>query len=121
MVALAALARPAGPVGRALDTALGDVPGADGETVVEAMMSNRSPAPSRAFVPLLVISDAGGLEVVESAGEPTTLEAGATLKVALPARLGRLPHGTYYVSVVPSDPESGRSIGIGQYHVQMKL
>lgn len=95
--------------------------GAHGETVVEAMMSNHSPTPSRAFVPLLVISDAGGLEVVESAGELTTLDAGAALKVALPARLGKLPHGTYYVSVIPSDPDSGRSIGIGQYHVQMKL
>jgi len=95
--------------------------GAQGEAVVEAMMSNRSPSPSRPFVPLLVISDAGGLEVVESAGELTTLEAGASLKVALPAKLGKLPHGTYYVSVIPSHPESGRSIGIGQYHVAIQL
>jgi hypothetical protein len=84
-------------------------------------MSNRSPSPSRPFVPLLVISDAGGLAVVESAGELTTLEAGASLKVALPAKLGKLPHGTYYVSVIPSHPESGRSIGIGQYHVALQL
>jgi hypothetical protein len=35
--------------------------------------------------PLLVLSDAGGLEIGESAGRVQTLEAGATLKVALPA------------------------------------
>jgi hypothetical protein len=72
-------------------------------------------------VPLLVISDAGGLEVGEAAGELQTLAPGATLKVALPAKLGKLPHGTYFVSMIPSHPETGRSIGIGQYHVEMKL
>jgi phosphoglycerol transferase MdoB-like AlkP superfamily enzyme len=96
-------------------------PGADGAVVVEATMRNESTTGSRPFVPLLVISDAGGLEIGESAGELQTLEPGATLKVALPARLGKLPHGTYFVSVIPSHPESGRSVGIGQYHVEMKL
>jgi hypothetical protein len=95
--------------------------GVDGEAVIEATMHNQSTSPSRPFVPLLVISDAGGLEVGETAGAPQTLEAGASLKVALPARLGKLPHGTYFVSVIPSHPETGRSIGIGQYHVEMRL
>ena len=96
-------------------------PGPDGATMVEATMRNESTTGSRPFVPLLVISDAGGLEIGESAGEAQTLAPGAALKVALPARLGKLPHGTYFVSVIPSHPETGRSIGIGQYHVEMKL
>ena len=96
-------------------------PGPDGAAMVEATLHNQSTSASRAFVPLLVISDAGGLEVGEIAGEPLTMAAGATLKLALPARLGKLPHGTYFVSVIPSHPETGRSIGIGQYHVEMKL
>jgi hypothetical protein len=37
--------------------------GADGEALIEATMHNQSASPSRPFVPLLVISDAGGLEV----------------------------------------------------------
>jgi hypothetical protein len=84
-------------------------------------MSNQSTSTSQPFVPLLVISDAGGLEVGEAAGELQTLAPGATLKVALPAKLGKLPHGTYFVSMIPSHPDTGRSIGIGQYHVEMKL
>jgi hypothetical protein len=95
--------------------------GPDGEPMIEAVMRNDSTSPSRPFVPLLVISDAGGLEVFEAAGAAQTLAAGAVLKLALPAKLGKLPHGTYYVSVIPSHPETGRSIGIGQYHVEMKL
>ena len=91
------------------------------ETMVEATMRNQSTSASRPFVPLLVISDAGGLGVGETAGGLQTLEAGASLRVALPARLGKLPHGTYFISVIPSDPQTGRSIGIGQYHVEMRL
>jgi len=96
-------------------------PGPDGAVMVAATLHNQSTTASRVFVPLLVISDAGGLEVGEVAGEPQAMEAGATLNLALPARLGKLPHGTYFVSVIPSHPETGRSIGIGHYHVEMKL
>jgi hypothetical protein len=95
--------------------------GMQGEAMVEATMTNQSATGSRPFVPLLVISDAGGLEVGETAGELQALAPGASLKVSLRAKLGKLPHGTYYVSVVPSHPETGRSIGIGQYRVEMRL
>jgi hypothetical protein len=97
------------------------VTAADGAALIEATMTNQGTTASQLFVPLLVLSDAGGLEIGESAGQPQTLAAGASLKVALPAKLGRLPHGTYFVSVIPSHPDTGRSIGIGQYHVEMKL
>ena len=93
--------------------------GADGS--VEATIVNQGTTTSGAFVPLLVISDAGGLELGETAGEIQTLAPGASVKVALRAKLGRLPHGKYFVSMIPSHPETGRSIGIGQYHVEMPL
>jgi len=92
-----------------------------GEPVVEATFVNNGKTPSAAFVPLLVVSDAGGLELGETPGEIRTLAPGATLKVTLKAVLGRAPHGRYFVSVIPSHPQTGRSIGIGQYHVEMPL
>jgi len=91
------------------------------DSIVEAVFTNAGQAPSSTFVPLLVISDAGGLELTEIAGEPQRLAPGERVTVALRARLGKLPHGTYFVSVIPSHPDSGRSTGIGQYHVEMKL
>ncbi len=93
--------------------------GADGS--VEATIVNQGTTASSPFVPLLVISDAGGLELGETAGEIRTLAPGASVKVALKAKLGRLPHGKYFVSMIPSHPETGRSIGIGRYHVEMPL
>jgi hypothetical protein len=92
---------------------------ADG--TVEGTIVNQGTTASAPFVPLLVISDAGGLEVGETAGEVQTLAPGASVKVALKASLGRLPHGKYFVSMIPSHPETGKSIGIGQYHVEMAL
>jgi arylsulfatase A-like enzyme len=93
--------------------------GADGS--IEATIVNQGATASSPFVPLLVISDAGGLELGEAAGEIQTLAPGASVKVALKAKLGRLPHGKYFVSMIPSHPETGRSIGIGRYHVEMAL
>ena len=95
--------------------------GGDGDTVVEATFVNNGTTASSAFVPLLVVSDAGGLELGETPGEIRTLAPGATLTVALKVTLGRVPHGRYFVSVIPSHPETGRSIGIGRYHVEMPL
>lgn len=93
--------------------------GADGS--IEATIVNQGATASSPFVPLLVISDAGGLELGETAGDIQTLAPGASVKVALKAKLGRLPHGKYFVSMIPSHPETGRSIGIGQYRVEMPL
>jgi phosphoglycerol transferase MdoB-like AlkP superfamily enzyme len=93
--------------------------GADGS--FEATIVNQGATASAPFVPLLVISDAGGLELGETAGEIQTLAPGASVKVVLKAKPGPLPHGRYFVSMIPSHPETGRSIGIGQYHVEMPL
>ena len=40
-----------------------------------------------------------------------------TVRLGLPAR--DWPAGTYYLSLIVSHPETGRSIGKGQYHVAL--
>ncbi len=91
-----------------------------GALTVEATFTNSAKAESRAFAPLLVITNEHGLELGETTGEVRTLAAGASGAVALrPPK--QLPPGTYYLSVIPSSPETGRTIGIGQYHVEIKL
>ncbi len=95
-------------------------PGA-GALVVEASITNGGKAASRPFAPLLVISNEHGLELGETTGEVRALGSGETMRVSLRPDLKRLPPGTYYLSVIPSDPDSGHSIGVGQYHVEFKL
>ena len=48
---------------------------------------------------------------------PLRLQSGQsqTVRLGLPAR--DWPAGTYYLSLIVSHPETGRSIGKGQYHV----
>jgi hypothetical protein len=92
-----------------------------GDAVVTATLHNSGATVSAPFVPLLVISDANGFEVSETQGEPRTLAPGASSEVALAVHLGRIPHGTYFVSIFPSHPETGKPVGIGQYHIRMGL
>ena len=111
----------ASEAGQVSVSAVRRAPGGGDEAIVEATFVNNGNTPSPAFVPLLVVSDAGGLELGETPGEIRSLAPGASLTVALKAARGRVPHGRYFVSVIPSHPETGRSIGIGRYHVEMPL
>ena len=88
---------------------------------IEATFSNSATTESRAFAPLLVIADAHGVEIGETTGEARRLGAGESASITLRANLPRLPSGTYYISVIPSHPDTGRAIGVGQYHVELKL
>lgn len=92
-----------------------------GALTVEATFTNSADVESRAFAPLLVITDERGLELGETTGEVRTLAAGEAVSLSLRPDLKKLPPGTYYLSVIPSNPETGHSIGVGQYHVELKL
>jgi hypothetical protein len=92
-----------------------------GASTVEATLHNAGDAASPAFVPLLVVSDANGFEVAEVPAPARSLSAGASSRLTFAVTLGRVPHGTYFISVIPSHPDTGRSLGIGQYHVEMRL
>jgi len=91
-----------------------------GALAIEATITNGAASASRPFAPLLVLADEHGLELGETTGEVRTLGAGESIRVSLKPDLRRLPPGTYYVSVLPSDPDTGRPVGIGQYHVALK-
>jgi len=92
-----------------------------GQLAIEATFSNSATSASRAFAPLLVVTNEHGLEIGETTGEARRLGAGESALVTLRPDLKRFPPGTYYVSVIPSNPDTGRSIGVGQYHVELKL
>jgi hypothetical protein len=95
-------------------------PGA-GALAVEATFTNSAGQESRAFAPLLVLTNEHGLELGETTGEVRTLAPGESATITLRPDLKKLPPGTYYLSVIPSNPETGHSIGVGQYHVALKL
>jgi hypothetical protein len=73
------------------------------------------------FTPLLVLSDASGREVGEVTGKAQTLGGGETGRVALRMDTRRLAHGVYFVSMLPAHPDTGRPVGVGQYHAEVRL
>jgi phosphoglycerol transferase MdoB-like AlkP superfamily enzyme len=87
---------------------------------MEALFTNQSNRRSVLFAPLLVLSDANGNELLETTGKARQLDAGAGQKITLQLDPARLPRGVYYLSMLPSDPETGHASGIGQYHVQVR-
>lgn len=93
-------------------------PGTDRITAT-AVIVNGAATPSPAFVPLLVLSDANGVELGESYGKAITLEPGARVQVQLELGTSKLPSGRYFASLIPSHPDTGKPVGTGQYHVEV--
>jgi phosphoglycerol transferase MdoB-like AlkP superfamily enzyme len=96
------------------------MPGAGG-LAVEASFTNQAGTASQMFTPLLVLSDANGREVGEVTGKAQKLAGDAAGRVALTVDTRRLASGLYFVSVLPAHPDTGRPVGVGQYHVEVRL
>lgn len=92
-----------------------------GALTIEATVTNHARTTSRPFVPLLVVTNEQGVELAEVAGDVRTLAPGESATLALRPDVRTMPPGRYRLSVLPSDPESGRPIGVGQYHVALEL
>lgn len=80
-----------------------------------------SDATSPTFVPLLVLTDADGNELGEAYGAALRLQVGQSHGVQLQLKPNMpLGDGAYFLSLIPSHPETGRPVGKGQYHVALR-
>lgn len=85
-----------------------------------AVFSNGDGKPSRVFVPLAVMATEQGRELKEIYGAAVQLPARGRQQVQL-----ALPHlddctARCFVSVFPSDPDTGKAIGQGRYHLPLQ-
>ncbi|WP_305805032.1 LTA synthase family protein [Stenotrophomonas sp. YIM B06876] len=84
---------------------------------IHGIFANGDPVPSAAFVPLAVLSSEDGREVQEASGGALQLAAHERRAVRLTLRHPGLVPGRYYVSVRPSDPDTGQPLGRGRFHI----
>lgn len=91
-----------------------------GQLTAKGLFSLQGPQDSPTFVPLLVLNDAAGRELAEASGQAILLQAGQSQEVTLSLPSGQWPKGTYYLSWVVSHPQTGQSLGKGQYHVPVQ-
>jgi len=90
-------------------------------TVFQATFVNHGATRSPQFVPLFVVANEHGLELGETAAAARTLEPGESATITWQPDLRKVVPGTYFVSALPAHPDTGRSLGVGQYHVEAKL
>ncbi len=82
-----------------------------------AVFSNGDGTPSRTFVPLAVMASEDGRELQEVYGSALQLQANGRQQVQLRLRQPQDCGGRCYVSVLPSDPNTGKAIGQGRYRL----
>jgi hypothetical protein len=91
-----------------------------GQLTAQGLFSLQGATDSPTFVPLLVLTDAAGRELAEVSGQAMHLQAGQSQEVTLSVPSSAWPKGTYYLSWVVSHPQTGHSLGKGQYHVPVQ-
>jgi arylsulfatase A-like enzyme len=107
------------PVMHGLSTESAEVTVVSQGVQLTAIFNNGDAQPSRAFVPLAVLTAEDGHELQEVSGAALQLPAHGHQQVPLILQRSVACSGRCYVSVFPSDPQTGKAIGQGQYHIPM--
>lgn len=92
-----------------------------GAITVQARWVNGDAGPSAIFVPLAVLSDEAAAELGEASGPAVQLDGQQGRVLRLQLSTAGQPAGRYYVSLLPSDPDSGRALGRGRYRIPVEL
>ncbi|HWX64979.1 MAG TPA: LTA synthase family protein [Rhodanobacter sp.] len=82
-----------------------------------ATFDNGDAQQSRAFVPLAVLTGGDGRELQEISGPALRLPANGHQQVQLTLQRPDACNSRCYVSMFPSDPQTGKAVGQGRYHV----
>jgi hypothetical protein len=69
------------------------------------------------FVPLAVMSSEDGRELQEVYGQALQLPPNGNQQVRLLLQQPAQCNGRCFVSVFPSDPDTGKAVGQGRYHL----
>lgn len=94
---------------------------APGPLAVEAVFLNPGKTDSPPFIPLAVLVTENGDQAAEAYGELQSLPAGQTARLVLTLDAAALARGRYFISVFPSDPQTGKRSGSGRYRVPVRL
>lgn len=122
LVAYQAVAQKLQPTGNApvvhgLSTESTEVTLAGHGVQLTVSFDNGDAQPSRAFVPLAVLTAEDGRELQETSGVALRLPANEHQQVQLTLQRPDACSSRCYVSVFPSDPQTGKAIGQGRYHI----
>ena len=93
----------------------------EGSLAIDIVVMNSDPVDSVLTVPLAVLQTADGLELSESYGPAVRVPGHGDARQHLAIKTDGVPPGQYYLSVFPSDPEKGRRVGDGRFHLPVVI
>jgi hypothetical protein len=92
----------------------------DGSIEASGQFTQHGSQDAPVFVPLLVLIDEQGQQLGEAYGQATQLRAGQSSRVQLQLKPTNVPSGKHYLAMIVSHPDTGKSIGKGQYRVPVQ-
>lgn len=92
-----------------------------GKVNINVVLSNSGNYKSDLLVPLAVITDANGNEVKEFYGVAVSIPPNKEESISISVDLSGLNAKNYFISIIPSHPESGKPIGLGRYHIPISI
>lgn len=92
-----------------------------GDLAIDVVFANAAGRPSDVFVPLIVLQTGDGRELSETYGAPQNLGTKQSVALHMQVKSAGLAAGRYFLSVLPSDPATGKRAGLGRYHVPVVI
>lgn len=105
------------PAMQGLSTDMAEATVSAGGVQLTATFANGDAQTSRTFVPLAVLTAEDGRELREVSGSALQLVANGLQQVHLSMPLPDACRSRCYASVLPSDPRTGKAVGMGRYHL----
>jgi len=88
---------------------------------IKAVFTNTGKAATETFIPLVVLMSQDGREVSESYGPPQRLVPEQVVSLELSVKSAGASPGRYFLSVIPSHPQTGKKVGTGRYRIPIRL
>lgn len=92
-----------------------------GALAIDVVFGNDAARSSGVFVPLIILQAADGRELSETYGAALTLAENQTIALHLPVNCAGLVGGRYFLSVLASNPATGKRLGIGRYRIPVVI
>ena len=92
-----------------------------GDLAIDVVFGNAAVGPSGSFVPLVVMLAADGRELSETYGAPLSLAANQTAALHMQVKCAGIAAGRYFLSVLPSNPATGKRVGTGRYGIPVVI
>lgn len=93
----------------------------NGKVNITVVLSNSGASKSDVLVPLAVITDVTGNEIKEFYGAAISISPNKEETISISGDISGLNAKNFFISIIPSHPDSGKPVGLGRYHIPISI